>query len=69
MLDIARPNAVTTFKAMQPNYMWGVTYARRLLIQRTDKTVCYPFHKKAPRYTIAPKTRQRGNDEMWLDLL
>ena len=48
--------------------MWEVTHARRLFIKELTKQLVLPFHEKVPRYTIAPETHQRGNDEMRLDL-
>ena len=46
MLDIATLNAFTIFKAMQPNYMWRVTHARRLFIKELTKKLVMPFMRK-----------------------
>ena len=43
MLDIAALNALTIFKALQPNYMSGVTHVRRLFIKDLTKQLVMPF--------------------------
>ena len=41
---------------------------KEVVHQRPDKTACYAFHEKAPRYTIASETHERGSDEAPFDL-
>ena len=43
MLDIAALNAITIFKALQPNYMSGVTHVKRLFIKNLTKQFVMPF--------------------------
>ena len=43
MLDIAALNPFTIFKALQPNYMSGVTHVRRLFIKNLTKQLVMPF--------------------------
>ena len=46
MLDIATLNAFTTFKALQLNYLRGVTQARRLFIKALTKQLVMPVMRK-----------------------
>ena len=46
MLDIATLNTFTIFKALQPNYMRGVTHARRIFVKDLTKQLVMPFMKK-----------------------
>ena len=46
MRDIATLNAFTIFKALQTNYMRGVTHARRLFIKELTKQLVMLFIRK-----------------------
>ena len=46
MFDIATKNVFKIFKALQPNYMRGVTHARRLLIKELTKQLVIHFLRK-----------------------
>ena len=43
MLDIFILNIFTIFKALQPNYKWGVAHAKRLFIKKLTKQLVVPF--------------------------
>ena len=43
MLDVAILNIFTIFKALQPNYMWGVAHAKRLFIKKLTKQLVVLF--------------------------
>ena len=55
MLDIATINAFTIFKALQSNYITGVTHARRLFIKELTKQLVVPFMRKRQATSLLQK--------------
>ena len=67
VLDVATLNAYTNFTAQHPDYMGGVTNARRLFIKELGKELIMPHMKR--RMEGTPQLQNayyRGNGKMWV---
>ena len=67
VLDVATLNAYTNFTAQLPDYMGGVTNARRLFIKELGKELVMPHMKRRMEGTPHLQTHGTdGNGKMWV---